>query len=460
MLNKLSQYLLLLTLLFGANVRTEAQVQGPLMPPQYADGILAVVGEKIIMFSDFETEKVQLARGQALPDSQRVFCFLLDQLIMRKLMLSQAEIDSLPLDEDRVEAEIDNRIRSFQRQAGSIEELERYLGKPIREFKDEIRPKMREQLLAQQMQAKITGDIRISPKEVQEFYDRIPEDSLPVVPTQVEVAQMLIELPISEVAKDFTKGQLNSIRKRILNGESFEKLANAYSMDPGSKNNGGLLPEFGRGDMVGPFERVAFKLKPDSISQVFKTDFGYHIMKLIKRKGERIIAAHILIRPENTSKDYTEASKLADSIWFDLSKGDIDWCDAVKRNSSETMGNRGYCGFLTDEATGLQKKTFETLPSDVKQVVDKMKPGEFSKPKVTATADGRSMYRILYLKSYVDPHRANLIQDYSMIQMQAEAEKKQKAIEAWVEKYKEKTFIKVNNAGLNCESLEKWNTND
>lgn len=285
--------MLFLTLLFGASVRTEAQVQGPLMPPQYADGILAVVGEKIIMFSDFETEKVQLARGQALPDSQRVFCFLLDQLIMRKLMLSQAEIDSLPLDEDRVEAEIDNRIRSFQRQAGSIEDLERYLGKPIREFKDEIRPKMREQLLAQQMQVKITGDIRISPKEVQEFYDRIPEDSLPVVPTQVEVAQMLIELPISDVAIDFAKGQLNSIRKRILNGESFQKLANAYSMDPGSKNNGGLLPEFGRGDMVGPFERVAFKLKPDSISQVFKTDFGYHIMKLIKRQGENNRCAYI-----------------------------------------------------------------------------------------------------------------------------------------------------------------------
>ncbi|MEY3966029.1 MAG: hypothetical protein RL263_1198, partial [Bacteroidota bacterium] len=427
------------------------------LPPQYADGILAVVGEKIVMFSDFETEKVQLARGQVLPDSQQLFCYLLEQLVVRKLMLSQAEIDSLPLDEDRVEAEIDNRIRNFQRQAGTLADLERYLGKSILEFKDEIRPKMREQMLAQEMQSKIVGNLKISPKEVQQYYDRIPEDSLPVINTEVEVAQLLVELPISSVAEEFAQQQLEGLRRRILKGESFEKLARAYSMDPGSKANGGMLPEFGRGEMVGEFERVAFKLKPDSISQVFKSDFGYHVMKLIKRQGERILAAHILIRPENTSDDYLKASNTADTLYKKLLEGSIDWCDAVKKNSSEDFGNRGYCGFITDENTGMQKRLFETLPSDIKLVVDKLKPGEFSKPAVMAMPDGRTMYRIIYLKSFVAPHKANLVQDYSRIQMEAEAEKRQQIIDKWVDGTRKKTYIRINTRNLDCGKISRWN---
>lgn len=436
--------------------QTKAQ-QGPTLPPQYADGILAVVGEKIVMFSDFETEKVQLARGQVLPDSQQLFCYLLEQLVVRKLMLSQAEIDSLPLDDDRVEAEIDNRIRNFQRQAGSLADLERYLGKSILEFKDEIRPKMREQLLAQEMQSKIVGNLKISPKEVQQYYDRIPEDSLPVINTEVEVAQLLVELPISSVAEEFAQQQLEGLRKRILRGESFEKLARAYSMDPGSKANGGLLPEFGRGEMVGEFERVAFKLKPDSISQVFKSDFGYHVMKLIKRQGERILAAHILIRPENTSDDYLKASNTADTVYRKLLEGSIEWCDAVKKFSSEDFGNRGYCGFISDENTGMQKRLFESLPSDVKLVVDKLKPGEFSKPAVMAMPDGRTMYRIIYLKSFVAPHKANLVQDYSRIQMEAESEKRQQIIDKWVEGTRKKTYIRINTRNLDCGKISRWN---
>jgi peptidyl-prolyl cis-trans isomerase SurA len=443
-------------ILFTSFIDKIAAQQGPALPPKFVDGILAVVGEKIILASDFETEKVQIARGQTLPDSQKIYCYVLEQLIIRKLMLSQAEIDSLPLPDDRIEAEIDNRIRNFQRQAGSLSDLEKYLGKTIQEFKEEIRPKMREQLLAQEMQQKITGTIRISPKEIQEYYKKIPEDSLPIIPTEVEVAQLLVELPISQISTDFAIEQLEQLKKRIQKGESFEKLARLYSMDPGSKNQGGLLPEFGRGEMVSQFERMAFKLKEDSLSPVFKSDFGYHLMKLIKRKGERVIAAHILIRPENTSDDYLIASNRVDSIHNLLVSGSVDWCTAVKKYSSEKMGNQGYCGFLTDEATGMQKTLFEALPTDVKQIIDKMKPGEFSKPAVTQTPDGRIMYRILYLKTFIPPHQANLIQDYSRIQMEAESEKKQQAIDKWVEKHRKRTYIKIYARDAECIDLEKW----
>lgn len=461
MLNKTQKlfcsFIAIFAICFGGNAGAQPGSSGASLPPEYADGIVAVVGDQVILYSDFETEKVQLARGQELPDSQRMYCFVLEQLIVRKLLLAQAEIDSLPIEEDRIEAEIDNRIRNFQRQAGSIQELERYLGKTIQEFKEEIRPKMREQMLSQQMEGTITGNVRVSPQEVQTYYKEIPEDSLPVIPTEVEVAQLLIELPISKLSEDFAIEQLQDLKKRILKGESFEKLARAYSMDPGSKNTGGMLPEFGRGEMVGAFERMAFKLKEDSISEVFKTEFGYHIMKLKKRKGERILAAHILIRPENTSDDYLQASKQADSVYQLLTTGEMQWCDAVKKFSSEKLGNRGYCGFLMDEATGMQKNLFESLPSDVKQVVDKMKEGEYSQPAITMTPDGRSLYRILYLKKFVAPHRANLIQDYSRIQMEAESRKKQEALDKWVDKFRAKTYIRVMPRGIECENISRWN---
>lgn len=461
MLNKMQkirlQWVVLIAIFSFGKLVAQPQISGVALPPQYADGILAVVGEQIILHSDFETEKVQLARGQSLPDTQQMYCFVLEQLIIRKLLLSQAELDSLPLEDDRVEAEIDNRIRNFQRQAGSIQDLERYLGKTIQEFKDEIRPKMREQLLSQQMESIITGAARVSPQEVQTYYKEIDEDSLPVIPTEVEVAQLLIELPISKISEDFAQDQLSELKRRILKGESFEKLARAYSMDPGSKTTGGLLPEFGRGDMVGAFERMAFKLKEDSISEVFKTEFGYHIMQLKKRKGERILAAHILIRPENTSDDYNKASKKADSIYLLLQTKELDWCAAVKQYSSEKLGNRGYCGFLVDQNTGLQKNLFEGLPSDVKQVVDKLKEGEISAPDITTTPDGRSLYRMLYLQKFVAPHRANLIQDYSRIQMEAESLKKQQALDTWVSKFREKTFIRVMPRGIECDNIARWN---
>jgi peptidyl-prolyl cis-trans isomerase SurA len=239
----------------------EAQIKssGPYLPPQYVDGIMAVVGGKIILQSDFETEKMQMTKGATLKDSQSMHCRLLEDMIVQKLLLNQAELDSLVVPEDQLESEIDNRLRYYQRQAGSMAELEKYLGKTVVEFKDDIRPKMREQLLAKQMYGEITKNIRISPQEVKQFYDSIPQDSLPIVPTEVEVGQLMIEPLITLEAKDFAKLQLEDIRSRVLRGESFEKLARAYSMDPGSKNQGGLLPEFGRGDMVPAFERMAFR---------------------------------------------------------------------------------------------------------------------------------------------------------------------------------------------------------
>lgn len=444
----LKKYLLIIaTVLSGQSLWAQAQ---------HVDGILAIIGDKIIMRSDLETEKAQLMRTGGVLDTQAYVCAVLEKLLVKQMMLNQAEIDSLPLAEDRVEAEIDNRLRYFQQQAGSQAELERYLGKSISEYKDEIRPKMREQLLIQEMESKLTLDVKISPAEVKEYFEQIPKDSIPIIPAEVEVAQLVIEAPISQEAKEFAKAQLEELRARILKGESFEKLARLYSEDPGSKEMGGLLPEFGRGEMVPEFERMALKLKADSLSQVFESSFGYHIMLLVQRKGERIIAKHILIRPQNTAADFARASARADSIYKELSAGRLDWCAAVKRYQNENLGDRGNCGFLKDESTGSQKIIFETLPTEVKMQVEKLQPGTYSRPGPTMTQDGRQVYRIIYLKNFVAPHEANLVQDYGRIQVEAEAAKKQKAVEDWVSKTKSKTYIRINSDFVNCPELLKW----
>jgi peptidyl-prolyl cis-trans isomerase SurA len=443
--HKSLRFLLMLVLLAAAGLKSQ---------PLHVDGIMAIVGDKVVLRSDYETEMGQLARSGNFKDSQQFSCLVLRKLILRKLMLNQAEIDSLPLSEERIDAEIDNRLRYFQRQAGSQADLERYLGKTLSEYREDIRPKMKEQLLAQEMEGKITSSVKISPQEVKQFYDNIQNDSLPIIPAEVEVAQLLIEPPVSPEAKEFAREQLQMLRMRVLSGESFEKLAKTYSQDPGSKDNNGLLPEFGRGEMVPEFERMAFKLKPDSISPVFESPFGFHLMKVSKRLGERVLASHILIRAEYTTADFTATQKRIDSAYDLLYEKKTDWCTAVKRYASADIGNKGYCGFFTDETTGSQKMIFDDLPPEIKMIVDKLKPGEFSEPARTFTPDGRAIYRMVYLKSFTAPHQANLSQDYGRIQLEAEARKKQKAIDNWVNKTKKDTYIRVQSNLIQCPDLK------
>jgi len=431
-------------------------VAQPLIKAQHVDGIIAIIGDKIILRSELELEKTQILQSGTVTDTLAVFCALLRKQVVKKLMLNQAELDSLPLTDERIDAEIENRLRAYIQQAGSEAELEKYIGKTLAEYREEIRPKMKQQLLIQEMESKITANVKISPREIKQFFDTIPKDSVPIIPAEVEVAQLIIEAPISQAAKDYAKLQLEAIRKRIVAGESFEKLATAYSEDPGSGEQGGLLPEFGRGDMVPDFERTAFKLKPDSISEVFESSFGFHIIKMIKRKGDKILARHILIRAQNTSADFIAASRRADSIYSALNNGTMDWCDAVKKYLPKAYGDKGNCGFLKDETTGSQKILFEAMSPDLKIAVEKMQPGTYSRPALVKTPDGRQVYRMFYLRKFIEPHQANLIQDYGRIQIEAEALKKQTVIEDWVKKTRQNTYIRFTHDFVNCPDLFIW----
>ncbi len=438
----------------------QLSTSGPLLPPKYVDGVLVVVGNKVILRSELEENKMQMELDMRGRDPHEIECMVLEQLIINKLLLHQAEIDSLPVSNEEIEYTIDNRLRYYRSKIGSTEQLERYLGKSIAIWKEEIRPLMREELLVNAMRNSLLKDVKISPQEVKNFYDLIPPDSLPIIPTEVEVAQLLVVPPLSLESKEFAREQLESVRRRIIKGESFEKLARAYSMDPGSKAQGGLLPEFGRGEMASEFERMAFKLKQDSISPIFETEFGYHIMKVSKRRGERVVASHILIRAENTNDDITKALYKIDSAYNLLNEGKIQWCDAVKKYA--TAGDKflaydkGSCGFYTDMRTGMQNMQFENLPPDVRKIAEKMKPGEIASPQLTNTEDGRPVYRLIYVKSITPPHSANLVQDYSKIQMQADNKKRYETLQKWITSQRNVTYIRFKGRSLDCENLKTW----
>lgn len=428
---------------------------------KYADGIIAVIGDKYILRSEYEGDKATLFQNlQMAKDSLKLDCYALQQLIIRKLLSNQAEIDSLPLEDARVYSEIDNRIRNFEKKAGSQKELENYLGMSVAAYKEYIYPRMREQLLMTEMQNKITGSTAITPTEVKNFFDSIPTDSLPTVPMEVEVAQLIMIPPITDRAKAKARYKIESLRTKIMAGESFEGLAKIYSEDPGSAIQGGLLPEFGRGEMVPAFERMAFRSPIDSVTQIFESNFGFHIMKVISRSGEKVIARHILIKPQLDEKELAKFGLSADSVYKNLITGKMDWCSAVKKNAHTEYGNRGNCGFISDETTGYTKVLYDALSADVKNIISKLKPGDFSKPEMIPTGDGSYMFVMLYLKSQTPPHKLNFEKDYPRIFNEAESLKKQKMLEEWVEKARVKNNVTINTNFLDCPELRSWNTSN
>jgi len=425
---------------------------------RYVDGILAVVGEKIITYSDYLTEYDQVSK-QTGPGRDGE-CFVFEQLLIRKLLMNQAELDSLPVDENRVDAEIENKLRYYARQLGSEKKLEEFLGKSLSEYKRDIRPRVKEQMLSRDMENKVLENVKISPREVQEYYASIPRDSLPLIGAEVEVAELIVVPKVSSEAKAYAKEKAEELRGRILRGASFDKLASAYSEDPGSALQGGLLPEFGRGDMVPEFERAAFRLKADSVSRVIESPYGYHIIKLTSRRGERIICRHILVRAQITSEDLLQAKRRVDSAYSLLMMDSLSWCNAVKRFGDQESGRKGECGFYSDENTGVQKVAVDALEKDLVKIIQDMPAGTYGEPQLNVFPDGARAYRLVYLKSETKPHTANMIQDYPKIQQAALQQKKDDALNAWVRKTRLKTYVSVSQDFENCPAVAEWTRNN
>ncbi len=442
--------IILCAIIFTAKLQAQ---QGKLI-----DEIVGVVGENIILESDIQMEFEQVKKEfQMVSDS--VKCDILKQQLINKLMLTKAQLDSIELPEERVEAELEKRIRYFASQHPNGEKgLEEVYGKSISEIKSSNREKIKSAMLVQEMQGKIVHEVKVSPQDIKNYFNEIAkQDSLPYYSAELEIAQIIIHPKISKEAKEIAFQKITEIRERIMSGESFNTLALIYSDDKGSAVKGGELGFFSRGDMVPEFEATSFKLKPDSVSKIIETKYGYHILKLIDRKGDNINVRHVLIRPQTFRSDMTLAKEKLDSIIWQIKIDSLTFENAAKKFSDDIQ-TKSNGGFITEGQIGTTKVPIDELPKELYFIIEKMKPGEISEPSLITLAgpDNEKAWRVLYLKSESKPHVCNLRDDYQKLQAMASQKKQQKAMQDWVEKYKKKVYISIADSYKNCPNIQKF----
>lgn len=416
------------------------------------DEVISKVDNFIVLKSDLDKYYQDHLTNGGSP-SQEVKCQMLAVLVRNKLMMAKAEIDSVVV----LDAEVDNntqrRMSMILAQSGRTpEELEQFYGKPLEQIKLELRDQIREQMIVQKMEGTITEKVSVTPNEVKRFFENIPKDSLPYFSASVEVAQIVKIAQSSKAQKDAAKNQLLELRTRILSGEDFATLASKYSDDPSVVQNKGDMGWVGRGEMVPEFEAMAFKLKPNEISMPFQSDFGFHILQLIERRGNEYHSRHILIAPKPSSQDLKEASQFLDSI-RNLIVADSMTFEAAAKKHSDDVNTKGNGGYFLDQA-GSTRVQIDELDPIVFFKVDSMKVGDISKPITYRTDDQKDAVRILYYKSRIPPHLASLKEDYQKIQMATLNEKKNRILEKWFLKARQDVFINIDRNFDYCGILE------
>lgn len=430
---------------------------GAFAQPQTIDEVVAVVGDNFVLRSDiekeFETLREQMGK-EYVHDSMRID--ILDQLIAKKLMLYQAQLDSVIIPDERVEAEMDQKLNYILAHFGGDEKkLEDYLQTSIPEFKSKTKPKLREQMLIEQMESQIINEVKVTPAEVRKYFNSIPKDSLPPIPSEVEIAQIVIRPKVSEGAKFFAQRRAEEIRERLLGGEDFYFLARTYSDDPGSSGKGGELGFFKRGKMVPEFEAASFKLEKDSISKLIESQFGYHIIQMIERRGESVNVRHILIAPKLVNSDYQLAYSKIDSIRGAVLSGSMSFEEAAKKFSDEEMSG-GKGGFLADYTTGSTKIPVSQLDKNVYLAIKDLKVGEVTTPIRVMAEDQKEVYVIYKLFSETEPHLPSLETDYLKIQNAALQQKKSEALDTWLAIAKKKYYIHINERFSAEPELAHW----
>ena len=425
---------------------------------QVIDRIVAVVGKNIIMQSDIEEQYMQFRlQGGIKGSASSIRCEILEDQLFRKLMLNQAELDSITVTDEQVEAEMEYRIRYFLSQLGSQEKLEKYFNKTMTEIKDELRTSIKDQKLIEEVQRNIVEGVSATPGDVREFYNSIPSDSIPMVSAQYEIAQLVKKPPITLDQKLEVKDRLYGLRNRILKGERFSTLALLYSEDPGSAKKGGELGFKGRGELVPEFEAAAFALKDGEISEVVETEYGFHIIQMIERRGDNVNVRHILltvkVSPEALQQAYTELDSIANLIRNDS----ITFDEAVRKFSDEDDKMNG--GYLVNPNNGSTLFAAEELDQQVSVVVNRLEVGEVSNPVPMKTKNDKDAYRLLIIKKKTTPHKANLKDDYALIQQWTMQKLRQDAINKWIDAKSSKAYVKICDDYRDCDFQFDWNIN-
>ena len=433
--------------------------------PKVIDKVIAQVGDNIILLSDIEGMKIEAAQAGVTTTSKDE-CLYLEELMYQSLLVNQAELDSIVISDEQVDADMENRLRqieakmkNFKTEDGKPMTIEEYYGKTRTQFKEEFRAMIKKRMQAQEVERNITRDISVSPREVEAFYNKQPKDSLPFINTQLAFQQIVIFPAITKTDKQLARKRLEDIRTDIVvNGKSFETQARIHSMDPGSGQQGGKI-EATRGMMVKPFEATAYSLKEGEVSEVFETEFGFHIMKLLQKRGDDYVCLHILIIPEFSTDSLAAASERLSRCYEELRANKITWDDAVKKYSNDpnTKENKGI---ITNPITGEQMWDVEDVNQvdpQMFQLTDNLEKGEITAPGFYGDFIERKQgLRIVRLMDRTQPHQANLKDDYVLIRTAAENEKKQQAILDWTKSRISTAYIRIDEAYKNCPFQNVW----
>jgi len=421
------------------------------------DAIIVKVDNQIVLSSDLEAiyaQQLAQAEGKPLPPDIR--CRILQSIVLNKLMLAKAETDSVVVEDSQVKNELDRRMAYFVQQIGSEKKLEEYYNKPIKQLKDDLRPQVKEQLVQQKMQETIAGKVTVTPREVRQFFSRMPKDSLPYYSTEVEVGQIIKLAQVNPKAKQETITKLNDIRARILAGEDFATLAKKYSEDPGSAVEGGYLGFFKRKELVPQYEAAALRLEPGQMSPIVESQFGFHLIQLIERKGDSYSTRHILLKASTGSTDVNEAANQLAKLRTRILADSITFAKAAKDESDDKQtGSNG--GLIPNRQDGGSYLPLDKIDPAIFFTIDTMKVGHITPPLPYRTDEGKDAMRIIWLKSNTPPHQANLKDDYQKIAQAALNEKKNKALDEWFIKNRGSVYLEVDPKYADCKLLDSVN---
>jgi peptidyl-prolyl cis-trans isomerase SurA len=425
--------------------------------PIVIDKIVAQVGDNVILLSDLQQQKLQMIQA-SLEVSKESDCKIIEDMMVQNLLLNQAKLDSIQISDAQVDAEMENRIRVIEQQIGGRDKLEAFYGKSVTQIKKEFREIIKDRLLTQEMERKIAVDVSVTPKDVDLFYKKIPTDSIPYINSQLSFQQIVHYPDVTKDDKLKTMKQLEEIRLYILGGKSFETQARIHSMDPGSAKDGGKI-EATRGMMVPQFEATAFSLKEGDVSNVFETEYGYHIMKLIKRKGEDYICQHILLIPEYSTSELEKSASIMDTCFKMLRENKITWDDAVVRFSNDERTKQNH-GIITNPISGNQSWSMEELNQVDQQIfvlTDALDKGEISQPGLYFDIyDRKQGIRLVRLMERTEPHVANLNQDYALVKRAAENAKKEQIVASWTKDKINKAYVRIDPQYTDCNYQYNW----
>lgn len=419
------------------------------------DEIVWVVGDDAILLSDIENQRLMM-QSEGLRLEGDPYCFIPEQMAVQKLYLNQAKIDSIEVNEANIIQQVDYWMNQVQNQFGSREKMEEYFGRKYSQIKDERKETERESAIIRAMQGELVGEIKLTPSDVRKYYNQLPQDSLPMIPTTVEVQIITLEptIPMEEI--DAIKARLREYTEDIYSGKrSFSLLARMYSEDPGSAMQGGDMGFVSKGNLLPEFANVAFNLTdPSRVSQIVQTEYGYHIIQLIEKRGDRINVRHILLRPKVSEKELTEATAKMDTLYTSIKEEKFSFEEAAaylsydkdSKNNKGLMVNRGESANY-----GTPKFEMQELAPEIGRVINNLEVGEISKPFTMITDRQKEVVAIVKLKSRTLQHKANISDDYQVLKSMVEAQKREELLKEWVVKKQKSTYVRISDGWQNCD---------